>query len=91
MRPAPPDGDQRQDDSSHEASLNENGGENDDSTSRSGGLHTDTVDMTALEGRLQKYIYEKFVQLQRQLDERLTKMILEQLVCLLCNMHVWFF
>ena len=82
MRPAPPDGDQGRDDPSHEATLNENGGENDDSTSRSGGLNTDTVDMTALEGRLQKYIDEKFVQLQKQLDERfeeLTRMVLEQL------------
>ena len=82
MRLAPSDGDQRQDDPSHEASLNETGGENDDSTSRSGGLYTDTMDMTALKKRLQKYIDEKFVQLQRQLDERfeeLTKMVLEQL------------
>ena len=82
MRPAPPDGDQRQDDPSHEATLNETGGENDNSTSRSGGLHTDTVDMTALERRLQKYIDKKFVQLQRQLDERfeeLTKTVMEQL------------
>jgi len=75
MRPAPPDGDHRQDDPSHEAiaiyTLNENGGENDNSTSRSGRLHTDTVDMTALEGRLQKYIDEKF--------EELTNMVLEQL------------
>jgi len=82
MRPAPPDGDQRQDDPSHEAMLNENGGGNDNSTSRSGGLRTDTVEMTALERRLQKYIDEKFVQLQKQLDERfeeLTRMVLEQL------------
>ena len=80
MRPAPPEGDQGLDDPSHEATLSENGGEN--STSRSGGSHTDTVDMTDLERRLQKYIDEKFVQLQRQLDERfeeLTKMVLEQL------------
>jgi len=67
MRPAPPDGDQGLDDPSYEESLNENGGENDDSTSRSGGLHTDTVDMTALERRLQKYIDKKFVKLQRQI------------------------
>jgi len=73
MRPTPPDGDQGQDDPSHEASLNENGGGNDNSTSRSGRLHTDTVEMTALEGRLQKYIDEKFVQLQKQLDENLQK------------------
>ena len=82
MRPAPPDGDQRQDDPSHEATLNETGGGNDNSTSRNGRLHTDTVDMIALERRLQKYIDEKFVQLQKQLDERfeeLTRMVLEQL------------
>ena len=30
-------------------------------------LHTDAVDMTDLEGRLQKYIDEKLVQLQKQL------------------------
>ena len=77
MQPAPPDGDQGQDNPSHEATLNATGGENDDSTSRSGGLHTEsyTVDMPALERRLQKYIDEKFVQLQRQLDERFEEFI----------------
>ena len=67
MQPAPPDGDQGQDDPSHEATLNETGGKNYNSTNRSGVLRTDTVEMTALEGRLQKYVDEKFVQLQRQM------------------------
>ena len=38
------------------------------STSTTGRLYTYVVDMTASEGRLQNYIDEKFVQLQRQVD-----------------------
>ena len=80
MRPAPPpEGNQGLDDSSHDEKT-------DSSTSGSiqtGDVHTNTctVDMTALERRLQKYIDEKFVLLQRQIDERfeeLMKMVLDK-------------
>ena len=73
MRPAPPpEGDQGLDDSSH-------GEKTDSGTSGSvqtGDMHKDTctVDVTDLE-RLQKYIDEKFVLLQRQIDERFEKLM----------------
>ena len=87
MRPAPPpEGHQGLDDSSHDAAPDENDEQTDSVTGGSvqtGDVHTDTctVDMAALERRLQKYIDEKFVLLQRQIDERfeeLMKMVLDK-------------
>jgi len=77
--PPPPEGDQGLDDSSHDE-------KSDSGTSGSvqtGDVHTDmcTVDMAALERRLQKYIDKKFVLLQRQINERfeeLMKMVLDK-------------
>ena len=82
MRPAPPEGDEGLEGSSHDAIL----AEKTDSASgnvQTGDVHTDTctVDMVALERRLHKYIDEKFVQLQRQIDERfeeLMKIVLDK-------------
>ena len=80
MRPAPPpEGHQGLNDSSHDEKT-------DSGTSGSvqtGDVRTDTctVDMSALEMRLQKYIDEKFAHLQRQIDERfeeLMKMVLDE-------------
>ena len=85
MRPAPPEGDQGLEGSSHDAAPDENSRKTDSASGnvQTGDLHTDacTVDMAALERRLQKYIDEKFVQLQRQIDERfeeLMKMVLDK-------------
>ena len=87
MRPAPPpEGHQGLDDSSHDAAPDENDEQTDSVTGGSvqtGDVHTDTctVDMAALERRLQKYIDEKFVLLQRQIDEQfeeLMKMVLDK-------------
>ena len=83
MRPAPPEGDQGLDGSSHDAVPDENIVESDNGSVQTGDVHTDTcsMDMAALERRLQKYIDEKFVQLQRQIDERfeeLMKMVLDK-------------
>ena len=81
MRPATPEGDHGLDGSSHHAILDE---KTDSGTSRdvqAGDVHTDacTVDMIALERRLQKYIDDKFVQLQRQIDERFEELVKTQL------------
>ena len=79
MRLAPPEGDQGLGDSSHDAILAE---KTDSGTSvQTGDIHTDTctVDMVALERRLQKYIDEKFVQLQRQIDKRFEELVRTQL------------
>ena len=66
MRPAPPEGDEGLDESSHDAVPDENIVESDNGSVQTGDVHTDTcsMDMAALERRLQKYIDEKFVQLQ---------------------------
>ena len=86
MRPAPPEGDQGLEGSSHDSVPDENSRKTDSGTSgnvQAGDVHTDTctVDMAALERRLQKYIDEKFVQLQRQIDgrfEEVMKMVLDK-------------
>ena len=83
MRPAPPEGDEGLEGSSHDAAPDENITKSDNGNVQAGDVHTDacTVNMAALERRLQKYIDEKFVQLQRQIDERfeeLMKMVLDK-------------
>ena len=83
MRPAPPEGDEGLEGSSHDAAPDENVAESDNGNVQAGDVYTDTctVDMVALERRLQKYIDDKFVQLQRQIDERfeeLRKMVLDE-------------
>ena len=83
MRPAPPEGDQGLDGSSHDAILAEKTDSGTSGNVQTGDVHTDTctVDIAALERRLQNYIDEKFVQLQRQIDERfeeLMKMVLDK-------------
>lgn len=84
MRPAPPEGDQGLEGSSHDSVPDENSWKTDGGTSgnvQAGDVHTDTctVDMMALERRLQKYIDDKFVQLQRQIDERFEELVKTQL------------
>ena len=80
MRPAPPEGGEGLEGSSHDAILAE---KTDSGTSGNvqADVHTDTctVDMAALERRLQKYIDDKFVQLQRQIDERFEELVKTQL------------
>ena len=81
MRPAPPEGDEGLEGSSHDAILAEKTDSGTSGDVQTGDVHTDacTVDMAALERRLQKYIDDKFVQLQRQIDERFEELVKTQL------------